>query len=86
MHTILLSPVWPAVGYALKTYTDNCDRKVLHNYYAPIMQMLFLRLQNSKTEAFSSRFVRLYHFISAKDDAGMGADFFINVAEQIQSG
>ncbi|KAL9121336.1 MAG: hypothetical protein Q9187_002102 [Circinaria calcarea] len=59
---------------------------LLNNYYAPIMQMLFLRLQNSKTEAFSSRFVRLYHFISAKDDAGMGADFFINIAEQIQSG
>ena len=47
--------------------------------------MLLTRLQNSKTETFALRFVRFYHFIAARDDKGLGADFFINVAEQVQS-
>ncbi|KAA6407194.1 MAG: chromosome segregation Cse1 [Lasallia pustulata] len=58
----------------------------LENYYLPILQMLLTRLQNSKTETFTLRFVRFYHFMSAKDDTGLGADFFINVVDQIQSG
>lgn len=48
--------------------------------------MLLTRLQNSKTETFTLRFVRLYHYISAKDDSGFGADFFINTVEQVQAG
>ena len=47
--------------------------------------MLLTRLQNSRTETFALRFVRFYHFIAARDDKGLGADFFINVAEQVQS-
>lgn len=61
-------------------------RTTLENYYLPILQMLLTRLQNSKTETFTLRFVRFYHFMSAKDDTGLGADFFINVVDQIQSG
>lgn len=49
------------------------------------MEMVLTKLQNSKAESFSVRFVRLYHFISANIDAGLGADFFINVLSQIQA-
>ena len=58
----------------------------MQNYYLPIMQMVLTKLQDSKSESFSARFVRLYHLISAKVDEGLGADFFINVIEQVQSG
>ncbi len=36
-------------------------------------------------ENFALRFVRFYHFISARDDKGLGADFFINVTDQVQN-
>lgn len=65
---------------------DPFSRSLLESYYVPIIQVLLTRLQNSKTETFASRFVRFYHFVSAKDDKGLGADFFINVTEQVQSG
>ena len=71
---------------ALRTLTDFCCRSLLQNYYAPILTVLLTRLQNSRTETFALRFVRFYHFIAARDDKGLGADFFINVSEQVQSG
>lgn len=61
-------------------------RSTLEPYYLPIMQALLTRLDKHKTEAFNSRFVRLYHFISAKDDQGLGTDFFIKIVDQVQSG
>ena len=59
---------------------------MLEKYYVPVLQVLLGRLQNSKTDTFALRFVRLYHFISAHDDKGMGTDFFIAIAEQVQAG
>lgn len=56
----------------------------LQQYYVTILQVLLTRLQNSKTDGFAARFVRLYHFISAMVDKGLGADFFIQQAEQVQ--
>lgn len=73
--------------FMIKRYWTNIlVRSTLQSYYITILQVLLTRLQNSKTEVFNSRFVRLYHFISAKDDKGLGADFFINTTEQLQAG
>ncbi|MCJ1310181.1 importin-alpha export receptor [Agyrium rufum] len=58
----------------------------LQQYYSPIVQMLLTRLQKNKTEAFTSRFVRLYHSVSARLEQGMGADFFIRIVDSIQTG
>lgn len=58
---------------------------VLQQYYVTILQVLLTRLQNSKTDGFALRFVRLYHFISAMTDKGLGADFFIEQAEHVQA-
>jgi exportin-2 (importin alpha re-exporter) len=51
-----------------------------------MMQILLTRLQNSRTENFALRFVRFYHFVAAHDDRSLGADFFINITEQVQAG
>lgn len=51
-----------------------------------IMQIILQRLQNSKTENLSLRFVRFFHFISAQDDKGYSADFVIQVIDDIQAG
>lgn len=61
-------------------------RSALEKYFKTIIEVLLNRLQHSKTDTFVLRFVRLYHFISSRDDKGLGADFFINITEQIQSG
>lgn len=49
-----------------------------------IMQIILTRLQNSKTENLTLRFVRFYHFISAHDDKGYSSDFVIQVTEGVQ--
>ncbi|KAL9104414.1 MAG: hypothetical protein Q9163_000619 [Psora crenata] len=70
----------------LECIISSFARSALEEYYVPILQILLSRLQNSRTDTFALRFVRLYHFISAKDDMGLGADFFMNVAEHVQLG
>lgn len=61
-------------------------RSTIGVYFTTILQLLFTRLQNSKTDAFTSRFVRLYHFVSARVGSGLGADWFIKHANQVQDG
>lgn len=81
---ILLREYFPT--YSLDTSINHYCRDLLAKYYTTIVQILLTRLQNSKTDTFALRFVRFYHFVCAKDDKGLGTDFFINVTEQIQSG
>lgn len=50
------------------------------------MQIILTRLQNSRTEVLALRFVRFYHFISARDDKGYSADFMVQVTEKVQQG
>lgn len=56
----------------------------LENYWVPMLQLMFTRLSNSKTENFTMRFVRFYHLVSASVDKGLGADFFISIADRVQ--
>jgi exportin-2 (importin alpha re-exporter) len=49
-----------------------------------IMQIILQRLQNSKTENLSIRFVRFFHFITAHDDKGYDPDFIMQVTEKVQ--
>jgi exportin-2 (importin alpha re-exporter) len=57
----------------------------LEPYFPSIMQIILTRLQNSKTETLTLRFVRLFHFISAHDDKGYSADFVIQVIDKVQA-
>ncbi|KAL9040431.1 MAG: hypothetical protein Q9180_001912 [Flavoplaca navasiana] len=70
----------------LESIMANFALSIIGPYFVTILQLLFTRLQNSKTEAFSSRFVRFYHFISSRIDSGLGSDWFINHANQVQEG
>jgi exportin-2 (importin alpha re-exporter) len=57
----------------------------LHPYFKTMIELMLNRLSNTRTENFALRFVRFYHFVSARDDRGLGADYFINVTDQIQN-
>ncbi|OJJ97284.1 hypothetical protein ASPACDRAFT_124163 [Aspergillus aculeatus ATCC 16872] len=56
----------------------------LEQYFVSIMQVILTRLQNSKTENLTIRFVRFFHFVSAQDEKGYSADFFIQVVDKVQ--
>ncbi|PYH48199.1 putative chromosome segregation protein Cse1 [Aspergillus saccharolyticus JOP 1030-1] len=56
----------------------------LEQYFVSIMQVILTRLQNSKTETLTIRFVRFFHFVSAQDERGYSADFFIQVVDKVQ--
>lgn len=56
----------------------------LENYWSTILQLMFHRLSNTKTENFTIRFVRFYHLVSALLDKGLGADYFIAAADRVQ--
>jgi exportin-2 (importin alpha re-exporter) len=49
----------------------------------PIFQIVLTKVDQKPSESLKARFIRLYHFISAKQDQGMGADFFISIIDQI---
>ncbi|KAL1974216.1 hypothetical protein VTN31DRAFT_5776 [Thermomyces dupontii] len=69
----------------LESVVANFPPTVLEQYFVQIMQIILTRLQNSKTENLQLRFVRFYHFISAHDEKGYSADFFINVTDKVQA-
>lgn len=57
----------------------------LEPYFIQIMQIILQRLQNSKTENLSLRFVRFYHFLTAHDDKGYSPDTIQQICEKIQA-
>lgn len=73
-------PCWQPISIELIGY-----RTTLNNYFVSLLNIILTRLQNSKTETFALRFVRFYHFISAHDDKGYNADFFIQATDNVQA-
>ncbi|KAJ5563991.1 CAS/CSE C-terminal [Penicillium frequentans] len=74
-------------GYAfdlLETVVAAFPPAALEQYFIMIMQIILQRLQNSKTENLSIRFVRFFHFITAHDDKGYNPDFIMQVTEKVQ--
>lgn len=45
-----------------------------------------MKLQNSPSESFTRSFVRFYHLVSAKQEAGLGTDFFVAQVDAVQDG
>lgn len=70
----------------LETCVASFPPTALENYFVMIMQIILQRLQNSKTENLTLRFVRFFHFLSAHDDKGYSADFIIQVTDKVQEG
>ncbi|KAJ5674709.1 Armadillo-like helical [Penicillium maclennaniae] len=74
-------------GYAfdlLETVVSNFPPAALEPYFVMIMQIIMQRLQGSKTENLSLRFVRFYHCVTAHDDKGYNPDFVMQATEKIQ--
>ncbi|EMF15386.1 chromosome segregation protein Cse1 [Sphaerulina musiva SO2202] len=75
-------------GYAMdiiETVVKSFPPSTLESYWSTILQLMFHRLTNTKTEQFTLRFVRFYHLVSALVDQGLGADFFVAKADAVQA-
>lgn len=70
----------------LEAVVSSFPPAALESYFVQIMQIILQRLQNSKTETLTLRFVRFYHFISAQDNKGFSADYFIQITDKVQEG
>ena len=68
----------------IEAIISSIPPQALEPYFVTILQLMLQRLSNMKTENFQQRFIAFYHFVSARQDKGLGADFFINVTDQIQ--
>lgn len=47
------------------------------------MRLIFTKLQSNPADSLKLRFVRFYHLVSARLEAGYGADYFIKHADQV---
>ncbi|KAH6655266.1 chromosome segregation protein [Truncatella angustata] len=61
-------------------------KAIIEKYFVTILQLLYTKLQSNPSDSFKRSFVCFYHLISARTDAGLGADFFIAKTNAIQEG
>lgn len=69
----------------LETVVRTFPSNVLDHYWVPIVQIMLTRLSNSSTQNFQTRFVRFFHFFSARDKEGLGCDNFIAITDKVQN-
>lgn len=68
----------------IESAISSFPRSALEDYYERIFRDMFTRLSVSKTENFSLRFIRFYHFFVACNGNDLGADYFIDISDRIQ--
>ncbi|KAI1261322.1 CAS/CSE protein [Xylariaceae sp. FL1019] len=69
----------------LEAVIMSIPRTALEPYFKNILEVLFTKLQSNPSDSFKLRFVRFYHLVSAKTEAGLGADFFISQVDLVQN-
>ncbi|KAI8965620.1 Cse1-domain-containing protein [Daldinia sp. FL1419] len=69
----------------LESIVISIDRSALEPYFKDILALVFTKLQKAPSDSFKLRFVRFYHLVSARVEAGLGTDFFISQVDLIQN-
>lgn len=70
----------------LEAVAATFDGPTLDAYFPDILALVFTKLQSSPSDSYKQRFVRFYHLVSARVEAGLGCDYFIGYAEKLQAG
>lgn len=68
----------------MKYLTDVFSRAALDPFFKEILNLLFIKLQSNPSDSYKLRFVRFYHLVSARVEAGLGADYFASQTDSIQ--
>ncbi|CAM1508372.1 Fc.00g052200.m01.CDS01 [Cosmosporella sp. VM-42] len=58
----------------------------LENYFSTILQLIYTKLQGAPADSFKMRFVRFYHLVGARLEAGFGPDYFIKQSDAVEQG
>ncbi|KAI1630578.1 chromosome segregation protein [Biscogniauxia mediterranea] len=69
----------------LESIILSIPRVALEPYFKEILALIFTKLQSNPSDSFKLRFVRFYHLVSARVEAGLGTDFFISQVDLIQN-
>ncbi|KAI0194082.1 CAS/CSE protein [Xylaria flabelliformis] len=69
----------------LESVALSIPRAALEPYFKSILELLFTKLQSNPSDSFKLRFVRFYHLIAARPEAGLGADFFVSQVDLVQN-
>jgi exportin-2 (importin alpha re-exporter) len=56
----------------------------LEQYWVHLLNIMLTRLSAKQAQTFQLRFIRFYHFVSARDDKGLGTDFFVAATDRVQ--
>ncbi len=67
----------------LETAISTFQPSTLEPYWVHILNILLTRLQGKQSLAFQLRFIRFYHFVGARDDKGLGVDFFVAASDRV---
>ncbi|GJC93389.1 cse1 [Colletotrichum higginsianum] len=59
---------------------------VVDQYFGTILSLIFTKLQGNPPDSLKLRFARFFHLVSARVEAGYGADYFMKHSEKIQEG
>ncbi|KAJ9612191.1 importin-alpha export receptor [Cladophialophora chaetospira] len=68
----------------LETAISTFSPSTLEPYWTDILNILLTRLQGKQSLSFQLRFIRFYHFVGARDDKGLGVDFFVAATDRCQ--
>ncbi|KAI1863767.1 hypothetical protein JX265_003903 [Neoarthrinium moseri] len=68
----------------LEAITTSIPKASLEKYFPTVLQLLFTKLQNNPSESFTRSFVRFYHLVSARTEAGLGTDFYVAQVDAVQ--
>jgi exportin-2 (importin alpha re-exporter) len=82
---LVSTKVYESYGFdLLEAVIENFPSATLEPYWTPILTIMLTRLQSAQTQSFQLRFIRFYHFVSSRDDKGLGTDFFVAATDRIQ--
>ena len=82
---LVSTKVFEGYGFdLLETVVSTFPGPALDQYWLQIINIMLTRLQKGQSQAFQLRFVRFYHFVSSRDDKGLGADFFVAATDRVQ--
>lgn len=82
---LVSTKVYESYGFdLLEKVISSLPPSALEPYWIHILNIMLTRLQSKQSQAFQMRFVRFYHFVSSRDDQGLGADFFVAATDRVQ--
>ena len=55
----------------------------MDQYFSTILNLIYTKMQSNPADSFKLRFARFFHLVSARLEAGYGADYFINQSNSV---